>query len=73
MNFTIRVFTLGLINDDNMCKKFCPIRSIIQKVEIISISNLKRKAMDLMPAKPKTFLSKLSKEHRIRFGSNHIM
>ena len=35
LNFAIRVFTLGLINDGNICKKFCPIWSIIQKIEMI--------------------------------------
>ena len=31
----------------------------------------KKKTTDLMSTRPKTFLSKISKEHRIRFGNNH--
>ena len=35
------------------------------------VSKKKKKTIDLMPTKPKTPLSKISKEHRIRFGNNH--
>ena len=31
----------------------------------------KKQTIDLMPTKPKTLLSKISKEHKIRFGNNH--
>ena len=31
----------------------------------------KKKTIDLIPTKPKTLLSKISKEHRTRFGNNH--
>ena len=35
----------------------------------------KKKPIDLMPTKSKTLLSKISKEHRVRFGNNnnHVM
>ena len=35
----------------------------------------RKKIIDLMPSKPKAVLSKISKQHRIKFGNdhNHVM
>ena len=38
---------------------------------MIKIVAKKKKTIELMPIKAKTLLSKISKEHGIRFGNNH--
>ena len=42
-------------------------------IAIIKIEAKKKKTFDLMPTKPKTLLSKISKEHRFGNNHNHVM